>query len=61
MGADHDNGTLYHQTVPPGTVNVGTWNVRGLKVQKHVHKPVDDILTSKDITVCAIQEDWLDL
>jgi hypothetical protein len=32
--------------------------VRGLKVQKHVHKPVDVslTLTSKDITVCAIQE-----
>jgi hypothetical protein len=29
------------QTVHRGTVNVGTWNVRGLKVQKHVHKPVD--------------------
>jgi hypothetical protein len=28
------------QTVHRGTVNVGTWNVRGLKVQ-HVHKPVD--------------------
>jgi hypothetical protein len=36
--------------------------VRGLKVQKHVHKPVDVslTLTSKDITVCAIQETWLD-
>jgi hypothetical protein len=33
--------TLYPQTVHRGTVNVGTWNVRGLKVQKHVHKPVD--------------------
>jgi hypothetical protein len=54
--------TLYHQTVHRGTVNVGTWNVRGLKVQKHVHKPVDVslTLTSKDITVCAIQETWLD-
>jgi hypothetical protein len=50
--------TLYPQTVHRGTVNVGTWNVRGLKVQKHVHKPVDVslTLTSKDITVCAIQE-----
>jgi hypothetical protein len=54
--------TLYPQTVHRGTVNVGTWNVRGLKVQKHVHKPVDVslTLTSKDITVCAIQETWLD-
>jgi hypothetical protein len=45
------------QTVHRGTVNVGTWNVRGLKVQKHVHKPVDVslTLTSKDITVCAIK------
>jgi hypothetical protein len=35
--------------------------VRGLKVQKHVHKPVDvRTLTSKDITVCAIKETWLD-
>jgi hypothetical protein len=44
------------QTVHRGTVNVGTWNVRG-KVQKHVHKPVDVslTLTSKDITVCAIK------
>jgi hypothetical protein len=35
--------------------------VRGLKVQR-VHKPVDVslTLTSKDITVCAIQETWLD-
>jgi hypothetical protein len=35
--------------------------VRGLR-QKHVHKPVDVslTLTSKDITVCAIQETWLD-
>jgi hypothetical protein len=33
------------QTVHRGTVNVGTWNVRGLKVQKHVHKPVDVSLT----------------
>jgi hypothetical protein len=32
------------QTVHRGTVNVGTWNVRGLKV-KHVHKPVDVSLT----------------
>jgi hypothetical protein len=47
-----DSSTLYPQTVHRGTVNVGTWNVRGLKVQKHVHKPVDVslTLTSKDIT-----------
>jgi hypothetical protein len=38
-------------------VNVGTWNVRGLSA-RNVHKPVDVslTLTSKDITVCAIQE-----
>jgi hypothetical protein len=37
--------TCTTQTVHRGTVNVGTWNVRGLKVQKHVHKPVDVSLT----------------
>ena len=44
-----------------GTVHVGSWNVRGLKVQKHVHKAVDIslTLTSKDINVCAVQETWL--
>jgi hypothetical protein len=47
------------QTVHRGTVNVGTWNVRGLKVQKHVHKPVDVSLTLQR-HVCAIQETWLD-
>jgi exonuclease III len=50
------------QIVHRGTVHVGTWNVRGLKVQKHVHKPVDVSLTlaSKDINICAVQETWLD-
>jgi hypothetical protein len=57
--ADHTDSSVpcTPQTVHRGTVNVGTWNVRGLKVQKHVHKPVDVslTLTSKDITVCAIK------
>jgi exonuclease III len=60
--ASENPAACSEQTAHRGTVHVGNWNVRGLKVQKHVHKPVDVslILASKDINVCAIQETWLD-
>jgi hypothetical protein len=49
------------QTVHRGTVNVGTWNVRSESAEARSQtcgRELDS--TSKDITVCAIQETWLD-
>jgi hypothetical protein len=40
----------------PRYSKVGTWNVRGLKMQKHVHKPVDVSLTLAKRTYSALSK-----
>lgn len=44
-----------------GTVHVGNWNVRGLKVASNPNKAVDLclVIAGKGIQVCAVQETWM--